>query len=126
MGVDPEALKSFAPMRFFRVGSKFSASVQGSFAYEAESPVLIGRSGRLALYQVAVRIKSDPPPSPVKKVKVSLLLGDLAKSGDLVQPALRAMDLAAASLKWSDGTAWIIDMKPAGKGKLEAVVGLTK
>jgi hypothetical protein len=126
MGVDPEALKSFAPTSFSRVGKKFSASVQGTFAYEADSPVLVERRGRIALYEVAVRLRSDPLPSPAKKVSVTLLIGDLAESGDLVQPALRAMDLAAASLKWTSGTAWIIDMRPAGAGKLKAIVGLAK
>jgi hypothetical protein len=126
MGIDPEALKSFAPTRFSRVGSRFSASVQGTFAYEAESPVLVERGGGLALYEVAVRLRSDPLPSPTKKVTVTLLVGDLARSGELVQPALRAMDLAAASVKWTSGSAWIIDMRTEGAGKLKAVVGLAR
>jgi hypothetical protein len=126
MGVDPEALKSFAPSRFSRIQGKFSASVLGTFAYEAERPVLLERSGRLALYEVPVQLRSDTPPSAMKTVTVTVSLSDLRKSGGFVQPAFRAMDLAAASLRWMSGTAWIIEMKSSGPGKLSAVVGLTR
>lgn len=126
MGVDPEAVKTFAPTRFSRVGGKFTAFAQGVFSYQAETPVLVDRSGRLALYEFPLRLKSDAPPNPEKTVTVTVLLSELAKSGGIVQPALKAMDKAAASLKWTEGTAWIIDMRRAGKGKLKAIVGLTK
>jgi hypothetical protein len=126
MGVDPEAIKTFAPVRFTRVGGKFSASVQGAFAYQAETPTKVDRSGRLGLYEVPLRLKADPPPAAAKTVTVTILLSDLAKSGDIVQPSIMAMDKAAASLKWTEGTAWIIEMSRAGKGKLKAVVGLAK
>jgi hypothetical protein len=126
MGVDPEALKTFAPARFSRSGGKFAATVKGDFAYQAESPTRVARSGRLALYEVPLRIKADPPPKPTKTVKVSLSLAELAKAGGIVQPAFMAMDKAAAAQKMSEGTAWIIEMSHSGKGKLKAVVGLAK
>jgi len=126
MGVDPEAIKTFAPVRFSRAGGKFTTSVQGVFAYQAETPVQVDRSGRLGLYEVPLRLKADPPPAAAKTVTVTVLLWELAKSGGIVQPSVQAMDKAAASLKWTEGTAWIIEMSRAGKGKLKAVVGLAK
>jgi hypothetical protein len=126
MGVEPEVLKSFAPSRFSRVGGKFSISVEGSFGYEAGTPVLIERSGKLALYELPLRLRADPPPAPAKTVTVTVLLSELAKSGALVQPAQKAMDKAAASLGWTKGIAWIIELRPAGSGKLKAIVGLVK
>jgi hypothetical protein len=126
MGVDPEAVKTFAPARFSRAMGKFSVRVQGSFAYQAESPTRVARSGRLALYEVPIRIKADPPPKAWKTVKVSLSLAELSKAGGLAQPAVMAMDKAAAAQKLSEGTAWIIEMSHAGKGKLKATVGLAK
>jgi hypothetical protein len=126
MGVDPEAVKTFAPVRFSRAERKFSTTVQGVFGYQAETPVLVDRSGRLGLYEVPLRLKADPPPVPAKTVTVTVLLSELATSGDIVQPAVNAMDKAAASQKMVAGTAWIIEMSYVGKGKLKAVVGLAK
>jgi hypothetical protein len=126
MGADPEALKSFAPSRFTRSGGRFSATVSGSFAYQADTPELVERSGRLALYQVPVRLKAQLPPKPEKSVQVTISLSDLGKAGAVMQPAYKAMDLAAASLKWKSGSAWIIEMQSLGKGKLKAVVGLAR
>ena len=126
MGVEPETLKSFAPSRFTRADGVFSASAQGDFAYQAESPVLVERLRGLALYQVPVKIRAPAPPRAAKKVDVIVLLSDLKKEGGIVQPAFRAMDLAAASAGWTSGSAWIIEMKSVGKGKLKAVVGLAR
>jgi hypothetical protein len=126
MGVDPEAVKTFAPVRFSREGGKFTTTVQGAFGYQAQTPTRIARSGRLALFEVPVRIKADPPPKPWKTATVTVLLSDLAKAKGLVQPAVKAMDLAAAAQKMGSGTAWIMDMSYAGKGKLKATVGLAK
>jgi hypothetical protein len=130
MGVDPEVVKTFAPVHFSRAGGaaggRFSATVQGSFAYQAESPTQVGRSGNLVLYEVPVRLKADPPPKAWKTVSVSIQLSELSGSSGLVQPSILAMDKASASQKMSSGTAWILDMSYSGKGKLKATVGLAK
>jgi hypothetical protein len=126
MGVEPEALKSFAPANFSRAGGEFSVSVRGKLSYSAETPVLLERSGSVALYEVAVALRADDPPQAKKRVRVTVKLGDLAKAKELAQPAVRAMDLAAAAAKMRKGTAWIIEMEYAGKGRLEALVGLSE
>jgi hypothetical protein len=130
MVIEPEGLKSFAPVAFARTGKVFSVSVNGEFDYSAGSPVIVDRSGRVALYEVPLLLSSgdQPQAAPVafKKVKVTVKLADLAKAQDLVQPSIRAIDLAAASAKMKSGTAWILDMKYAGKGRLEAQVGLAQ
>jgi hypothetical protein len=126
MGVDPEAVKTFAPMRFSRAGGKFTATVQGAFAYQAETPRRISSSGTLALYEVPLKLKSDPPPKPETTVKVTILLSELSVAGGIVQPSIAAMGKAAAAKKMDSGTAWIIEMSYAGKGKLKALVGLAK
>jgi hypothetical protein len=119
MGVEPELIKSFAPSRFTKSAEGFAFSTQGSFAYQAESPVFIERSGKLALYEVPVRIKAEVPTRGVKKLNVTLRLAD-------VQPDFAAMRAAAAKSGWTTGTAWIVEMKRTGKGLLSAVVGLAK
>jgi hypothetical protein len=126
MGVDPEAVKTFAPLRFTREGGKFTTTVQGAFAYQAESPTMVDRSGKVALYEIPLRLKADPPPKAEKTVKVTVSLSELSGAGGLVQPSIKAMDKAAAAQKMSSGTAWIIEMSRAGKGKLKATVGLAK
>jgi hypothetical protein len=100
--------------------------VEGRFAYEAGTPVLRDRNGRTALYEVPLRLSADAPPKAQQLVTLQFRLADLASSGGLVQPALKAMQLAAAKLGWHSGLAWIVKMERIGPGALRAVVGLAR
>gem|GEM_PF-1995549 len=126
MGVDPEAVKTFAPVSFSRRGGKFEAVVRGAFGYQARNPRRLASSGKLALYEVPLKIKSDPPPRPWKTARVSIDIAELSPSGGIVQPSVAAMDKAAAALKVTSGMAWIIEMRYSGKGRLNALVGLAR
>ncbi|MGA2546423.1 MAG: hypothetical protein ABSF43_07750 [Rectinemataceae bacterium] len=126
MGVDAEALSLVAPTRF-SFGSKNSLTrTGGSLSYEADSPVLVERSGRLALYSVAFRFSPEPLPKALKTVIVNFTLADLARTKDAVQPAAKAIELAAAKARMKSGLAWIVEMKMPAHGAFRAKVGLAK
>jgi hypothetical protein len=126
MGVDPEALRSFAPSRFTVGPGDFSAVVQGRVSYEAGTPVLADRVGKLALYEVPLRLAAAPPPRAQATVIVQFNIRDLASGRGIVQPALRAMQLAAAKARMRSGFAWIVEMARVAPGTLRAKVGLAK
>jgi hypothetical protein len=126
MGLDPELLRAFCPSSFSRGPTGFSARAQGSFSYQADTPVLVDRSGKVVMYEVSVALKSDAPPRATTTVTVTVDFADLRTGAGLIQPSLKAMDYAASKAGLKFGWAWIVSMKRVGAGKLEAVVGLSK
>jgi hypothetical protein len=126
MGLPAEALSRVAPTRFDFSGKSFKLSSSGSFSYEAESPVLKGRSDKLALYSVDVKFKAGPYPKATKTIDVQFSFSDIVKGGEAVQPAEKAIQLAAAKAGMKSGTAWILDMQMPSKGEFSAKVGLAK
>jgi hypothetical protein len=126
MGADPEALRSFAPSRFTAGSGAFTAAAQGQFSYEAGTPVLRDRAGKLALYEVPLRLSAPPPPKAQITVTVQFRLRDLASGRGIAQPAIRAMQLAAAKAGMRSGIAWIVEMARVAPGTLRAKVGLAR
>ena len=126
MGIDSEAVSRVAPTRFTVGARDFLSRVGGRFSYEAEGPVFIERVGRVGLYSVALRYSVGPLPKALKTVTVDFTLAELAKAKSLVQPAAKAIQLAAAKAGMKTGLAWIIGMEVAGKGDFRATVGLAK
>ena len=126
MGLPAEALSRVAPTRFVIAGKAFSMDASGSFSYEAENPVLVGRSGSLALYSVALKFTAGPYPKGQKTLTVGFSLKDLVKAGEAIQPAAMAIQLAAAKAGMKSGTAWIEDMQMPTKGEFKAKVSLAK
>jgi hypothetical protein len=126
MGVDTELLSRVAPTRFSSGNQKFLGQATGSFAYQAENPVLIDRSGRLALYSVAIKFSVGAFPRAAKTIAVTFSLADLEAGGGAVQPATKAIQLAAAKAGMKSGTAWILDMQMPEAGQFSAKVALAK
>jgi hypothetical protein len=126
MGMDPELLRAFCPSTFSRGPTGFVARAQGTFAYQADSPVLVDRSGKVVMYEIPVKLKSDPLPKAATTVTVAVDFADLRKAKGLVQPSIKALDYAAEKAGMRSGWAWIVSMKRVSAGKLEAVVGLSK
>jgi hypothetical protein len=126
MGASPQALSLVAPTRFsFASGSSFE-SASGSFSYEASTPRLVDRKGRLALYSVVVRFAAGPLPKALKTITVDVKMADLAGTADLVQPAAKAIELAAAKAGMKSGTAWVISMAMPTKAAIRVKVALAK
>jgi hypothetical protein len=126
MGMDPELLRAFCPSTFSRGPTGFVARAQGTFAYQADSPVLVDRSGKVIMYEIPVKLKSDPLPKATTTVTVAVDFADLRKAKGLVQPSIKALDYAAEKAGMRSGWAWVVSMKRVSAGKLEAVVGLSK
>jgi hypothetical protein len=124
MGTDPEAVKNFAPTRFtLRLGA-FSAVTEGNLSYEAGTPVLVDRSGKLVLYSLPLRISTEALPKARTTVTVQFRLKDLEEGRGLIQPSILAMRLAAAKAGMKSGIAWIVEMSRVGPGILRAKVAL--
>jgi hypothetical protein len=126
MGIDTELLSRVAPTRFSFDSAKFLSRAAGSFAYQAGSPLLIERSGRLALYSVAIKYSAGRFPRAAKTVAVTFSLSDLEPGGDAIQPAAKAIELAAKAAGMRSGTAWIVDMEMPSDGHFSAKVALAK
>ncbi len=126
MGLDPELLSRVAPTRFSFNEKDFEMEASGSFSYRAETPVLVGRSGSAALYSVNLEFTAGPLPKARKTVVVRFRLSDLIKGGKLVQPAARAMRLAAAEAGLKSGMAWIGEMTMPSRGEFRARVLLAR
>jgi hypothetical protein len=124
MGVEPGLLKLFAPTRFTIEGKGIKTQAQGDFAYQAEGPELVVKSKALAVYGVQVKYRAVTPPKAQKTIAVDFTLGDLSGAKGLVQPAEKAMLLAAAKAKLSSGTAWVVEMSYA-KSSFHAKVELS-
>lgn len=126
MAFEPEVLRSYCPSTFSRGPTGFATRAEGTFAYQAETPVAVDRNGKSVLYEVEVRLRTDTPPMAAKTLTVTIDFADLRTGKGLVQPAVKAMEYAAAKAGMKSGWAWIISMKRIGPGRLEAVVGLAR
>jgi hypothetical protein len=126
MGADSEALSRVAPTRFSVGAKNFLARSSGGFSYQADPPVLVERSGRLALYSVALQFGAEPLPAALKTVVVVFTLADLARTKDVVQPAAKAIELAAAKARMKSGMAWIVEIEMPSRGAFRATVALAK
>lgn len=126
MGLPAEALSRVAPTRFSFAKKEFSLEAAGSFSYEAGTPALLGRTGRLALYSVAIQFQPHPLPRVWKTVSVAFSLKDVLKGKDFVQPAAEAIRRAALQAGVTSGLAWIVDMQMPTKGNFRAKVSLAK
>ena len=126
MGVDTELLSRVAPTSFALGKEKFLSRASGSFAYQAESPVLVERLGRAALYSVAITFNAGAFPRAQKTVSVSFGLSELESEGGAIQPAAKAIELAAVSAGMKSGTAWIVEMTMPSDGRFNAKVALAK
>lgn len=124
MGFGPEALRGFAPSRFVHGPAGFSCHTEGVFGYESGTPVEVARSGGLGLYRVVATVRSAPPPRAAKTLTVDIRLPELARTGDLVQPGIRAIELASTKAGWESGLAWVIAMKWRRPDLMRATVGL--
>ena len=125
MGFGPEALRGFAPPRFARGSAGFSCRTDGAFGYDSGTPVEVARRGDVILYRVAATVRSAPPPRAAKTLIVDIRLSELARTGDLIQPGIKAMDLASSRAGWDSGLAWVLSMKWRAPDVLRATVGLT-
>ncbi len=126
MLLDPARLSRFAPTRF-KLKPRFSLETEGSLhGVEAGAPVLVERRGRLALYSLALGIEEKDLPKAQKTIVVEFSLANLARTGDQVQPADRALALAAAKSGLKRGSACVIDMTLSSKGLFRAKVGVSK
>jgi hypothetical protein len=126
MGLEPKLLSRALPVRFESRGGRFAVKAEGSLSYESAEPVLVERSGKLALYSVALKIRGGALPKAKKTETVDFSLAELEKSRDLVQPADRAIELAAAKAGMKKGRAWIVEITMPAPGRFEARVGLAK
>jgi hypothetical protein len=126
MGLSPQALGMVAPTRFSFVSGSSFESASGSFSYEASTPLLVDRKGRLALYSVDVKFSAGKLPKVYKTITVDVKMADLAASGDLVQPAAKAIELAAAKAGMKSGIAWVTSMKMPTKSAIKVKVSLAK
>lgn len=126
MGLDAAALGLVSPTRF-SFGTKSSLTrASASFSYESDQPVLVERSGRLALYSVAITYKAEGYPLFFKTVVVEMKFADLRSTKDLVQPGAKAIELAAAKAGMKAGLAWILKMELVDHSRIRATVGLAK
>jgi len=126
MGLDPELLSRVAPTRFTFSGKSFDLEASGNFSYEAQTPILVERSGSVVLYSVALKFTAGSFPAALKTVAVSFGLSDIVKGGEAVQPAAKAMQLAAAKAGMKTGMAWIEEMTMPARGEFRARVSLAK
>ncbi len=125
MGVEPELLRYWVPTRFTKTGKLKSTAAEGKLSYTAETPVLLEKKGKSALYQVPVTFGGPALPKAEKTVKVDFRLKDLLVKGDILQPGAMAIELAVAKAGMAEGRAWVIDMKRLKDGSLRATVGLS-
>jgi len=125
MLLDPAALSRAVPTRF-RLKPSFTLEAEGRLqSVEAGEPVLVARRGRLALYSLSLGLDDKELPKAQKTLVVEFSLADLARTGDQVQPADRALALAAAKSGLKSGSAWIIDMTMSSKSLFRAKVGVS-
>jgi len=75
---------------------------------------------------VAIRYAAEPLPKAYKTITVDVKMADLAGTGDLVQPAAKAIELAAAKAGMKSGIAWIVSMKMPTKAAISVKVALAK
>lgn len=126
MGIEPEAVRAFVPAHFRLEGGKLSlVEGESDFGYEAGTPRLVARSGKLALYEDEVSVRGPQPPKVSRVLTVDIPFKVLFAGGDIKQPGLRAMEAAAKKLGWKSGRAWIRSMRLKGADTLRVEVCLS-
>jgi hypothetical protein len=126
MALQPELLRSYAPLRFELGAKGFSAKAEGNFGYSAEELLPLERYGKTVLSSVKVELKAPPPPKAWKTAVVEFKVAALAAGGDAVQPGARAIELAARQLKLAKGLAWIESIELKSPGLIRATVGFAR
>lgn len=126
MGMDTQALSLIAPTRFSFASVSSFTRTEGGFTYESGQPKLVARKNALALYSVEVKFSVASLPKAYKTVTVDVTMADLAATKDLIQPAAKAIELAAAKAGLKAGTAWILDMKMPTPKAIRVKVGLAR
>jgi hypothetical protein len=124
MGIEPEALRSYAPTRFEFTKKGFSAKTEGEFGYSAGRLVPVERHGKSVLNSVEVELRAPLPPKAAKTKIVELKVSELAAEG--AQPATKAIEMAARALGWQKGLAWIERIELAASGLIRAKVGFAR
>jgi hypothetical protein len=124
MGVEPSLLRLFAPTRFRVSPAGVVTSAEGQFSYEAESPQLVVRSRGLAVYALSLRYRAERMPAAKATLVVDFKLSELAAGAGLVQPAEKAIELAAAKARMRSGLAWIVSMEMPTQSSFRARVQL--
>lgn len=125
MLIDPSLLKLFAPTRFKRAQGRIELISSGQFSYESEGPQLIARSKRLVVYAVDLRYSAPRAPKAAKTIVVDFKLAELSRGRDLVQPAERAIELAASKAGMASGLAYIASMEMPSPQSFRAKVELS-
>jgi hypothetical protein len=124
MGVEPALLRLFAPTRF-SVGAKgIETTAEGEFSYTTVGTELVARSKGFAVYAVSVNYRAAAVPEAKVTVVVDFKLSELVKGRGLVQPAEKAIALAAAKAHMSSGIAWIVEMEMPSSQSFRAKVRL--
>jgi hypothetical protein len=126
MLVGGEVLSSLAPTRFDTSSKSFLTRGSASFSYEADTPVPVERSGSWVLYSVALKFKAGPYPLFYKTLTVDITIADLKAGKELLQPAAKAIELAAAKAGLGSGTAWIVGMSMPSPTVIQVKVALAK
>ena len=127
MLLEPEMLRTFAPARFTLSGGRFSLAAAAGFSYEAEGPTLVQRSGDYGLYTARAKVRGPAGPWLAKSVAVELKMADLVgPGGEIAQPGLRAIEMAASKTGWPSGLAWVESMSLQRSGSLRVVVRLSR
>lgn len=124
MGVEPALLRLFAPTRFSTGMRGVEMKADGEFSYEAVGIELVARLKRLAVYAVSLRYRAPEMPEAKATVVVDFKLADLARGRLLVQPAEKAIELAAAKAHMRSGLAWVVEMAMPSPQSFRAKVRL--
>jgi hypothetical protein len=124
MGVEPSLLRLFAPTRFSMGAKGIETKAEGEFSYGTVGTELVARSKGFAVYAVSVNYRAAAMPEAKATVVVDFKLLELAKGRSLVQPAEKAIALAAAKAHMSSGVAWIVEMEMPGPQSFRAKVRL--
>lgn len=125
MGVEPAIIRLFAPTRF-TIGTKgLETKADGEFSYEAMGIELVERSRGIAVYAVGVTYRAAAMPAAKATVVVDFTLTDLQRGRGLVQPAEKAIELAAAKAHMRAGLAYIVEMQMPSPHGFRAKVRLS-
>ncbi len=126
MLVGGEVLSRLAPTSFDTRAKNFLTRGSANFSYEAGTPVPVERSGSWVLYSVDLKYKAGPYPKVYKTITVDITIADLKVGKELLQPATKAIELAAAKAGLSSGTAWIVGMSMPSRAVIRVKVSLSK
>jgi hypothetical protein len=125
MVAGPELLRLYAPTRFIASKGGIELRSEGEFSYDVEGPQLVARSKRTLVYAFDLRMKVSPQPKAKSVVVVSFSLAELTKGRAILQPAERAIALAAAKSGMSSGLARIVSIEMPDSKSFRAKVALS-